>query len=128
MENRNPTTAVTNLLKAEQATQLAICIAALYYQPIQLSWYWWPILFLLPDVSMVGYFINTRVGAICYNIAHHKAVAGLCIAFGFYLHVPVLLLTGLILYAHSSFDRVLGYGLKYPDSFQHTHLGMIGKK
>jgi uncharacterized protein YbjT (DUF2867 family) len=24
-------------------------------------------------------------------------------------------------------DRVLGYGLKYPDAFKHTHLGTIGK-
>lgn len=29
--------------------------------------------------------------------------------------------------AHSSLDRVLGYGLKYPDSFSHTHLGRIGR-
>jgi hypothetical protein len=38
-----------------------------------------------------------------------------------------LQLTGLILFGHSSMDRVLGYGMKYSDSFQHTHLGMIGK-
>jgi hypothetical protein len=24
-------------------------------------------------------------------------------------------------------DRILGYGLKYPDAFQHTHLGIIGQ-
>jgi hypothetical protein len=23
-------------------------------------------------------------------------------------------------------DRIFGYGLKYPDAFQHTHLGWIG--
>jgi hypothetical protein len=38
-----------------------------------------------------------------------------------------LQLAGLILFGHSSMDRVLGYGLKYSDSFQHTHLGMLGK-
>jgi hypothetical protein len=31
------------------------------------------------------------------------------------------------LFCHSSLDRVLGYGLKYPDAFQNTHLGRIGK-
>jgi hypothetical protein len=36
-------------------------------------------------------------------------------------------LAGLILFGHSSMDRILGYGLKYSDSFQHTHLGMIGR-
>ena len=28
---------------------------------------------------------------------------------------------------HSSFDRVLGYGLKHEDAFQNTHLGRIGR-
>ena len=31
------------------------------------------------------------------------------------------------LYGHSSFDRVLGYGLKHEDAFQNTHLGRIGR-
>lgn len=39
---------------------------------------------------------------------------------------PALQLAGLILLGHSSLDRVLGYGLKYADSFKHTHLGWIG--
>jgi hypothetical protein len=34
---------------------------------------------------------------------------------------------GLIFLAHSSFDRAAGYGLKYFDGFNHTHLGWIGK-
>ncbi|WP_022923235.1 DUF4260 family protein [Serinicoccus marinus] len=29
---------------------------------------------------------------------------------------------------HSAVDRLLGYGLKFTDSFAHTHLGEIGKK
>ena len=32
----------------------------------------------------------------------------------------------LLLLAHTSMDRVMGYGLKHTDSFQHTHLGRIG--
>ena len=31
------------------------------------------------------------------------------------------------LFGHSSFDRVMGYGLKHEDSFQNTHLGGIGR-
>jgi hypothetical protein len=30
--------------------------------------------------------------------------------------------------AHIGFDRVLGYGLKYPTSFGDTHLGRIGRR
>ena len=31
------------------------------------------------------------------------------------------------LFGHSSFDRIMGYGLKHEDAFQNTHLGKIGK-
>ena len=114
-------------LIAEQVAQLAICIAALYFQPIHIAWWLWLPLFLSPDVSMLGYMVNSRVGAWCYNIAHHKAVAAICIGIGFFFHFPVWLFIGILLWGHSSMDRMMGYGLKYPDSFQHTHLGAIGK-
>jgi len=29
---------------------------------------------------------------------------------------------------HVAVDRALGYGLKFNDDFQHTHLGWIGNK
>jgi hypothetical protein len=38
------------------------------------------------------------------------------------------LIAGIVLFGHSAFDRILGYGLKYPDSFNNTHLGRIGKE
>ena len=76
---------------------------------------------------MVGYFVNTKIGAGCYNLVHHKATAIACIAIGWKLSSPELQFIGLILYGHSSFDRMLGYGLKYRDSFKHTHLGLTGK-
>jgi len=116
------------LLRSEQLMQMIICFAALYYQPIHITWWLWLPVFLSPDVSMIGYLVNPKIGAILYNLAHHKGVAGICIAVGFFCQVPVSLFIGLVLWAHSSFDRVMGYGLKYSDSFQHTHLGMIGKK
>jgi hypothetical protein len=47
--------------------------------------------------------------------------------FGHLMINPALQFTGLILLGHSSLDRALGYGLKYPDAFQNTHLGIIGK-
>ncbi len=117
-----------NLLRSERAMQLALAIIALYCQPIHFAWWLWPFLFLSPDVSMVGYLVNSNLGAALYNIAHHKAIAGVLIIAGVVGHFPVLLFIGLLLWAHSSFDRIMGYGLKYPDSFEHTHLGFIGKK
>lgn len=117
-----------NLLKIEQLMQLALCIVAVSYQPIHIAWWLWLPLFLSPDVSMVGYLVNTRVGAVTYNVAHHKAVAGAFILAGFFAHIPVVLFIGILLWAHSSFDRVMDYGLKYADSFNNTHLGKTGKK
>jgi hypothetical protein len=35
---------------------------------------------------------------------------------------------GGMLFAHSSLDRVMGFGLKFTDSFNHTHLGVAGKQ
>ena len=36
--------------------------------------------------------------------------------------------TGACLAGHIALDRLQGYGLKYDNSFQHTHLGMLGKR
>ena len=46
---------------------------------------------------------------------------------GLLLNNEMVIKVGLIFMAHSCFDRVAGYGLKYLDDFDHTHLGWIGK-
>ena len=91
------------------------------------AWWWYLVLFFAPDLSMLGYLGGTRVGALVYNIVHHHAVSLGLYVLGFFLGNPVLQLAGVILLGHSNMDRLLGYGLKYPDSFQNTHLGVIGK-
>lgn len=91
------------------------------------AWWWFLVLILLPDIGMLGYLINTKIGAITYNVLHHKGLALLIYFFGMYFDIDMLKLTGVILFAHSSMDRLFGYGLKYPDSFKNTHLGEIGK-
>jgi hypothetical protein len=114
------------LISLEEVAMLALSI----YLFSRLSFAWWVYLALIltPDLSMIGYIINTKLGAWLYNFFHHKAVAILIYLAGSYLNDEVLQLIGLILFGHSSMDRMLGYGLKYPDSFQNTHLGLIGKK
>ena len=77
---------------------------------------------------MLGYVFNNRVGAFTYNLFHHRAVGLLVAAAGFLLHQEVMITVGILLFAHSSFDRMMGYGLKYNDSFNHTSLGWTGKK
>jgi len=74
---------------------------------------------------MMGYLINPKVGAITYNLFHHKALALAIYVFGVYLSNQMLTLSGVILFGHASMDRIFGYGLKYYDSFHNTHLGKL---
>lgn len=111
-----------------QLEELFLTLLAFFlFRSLNIAWWWFALLFLAPDLSMLGYLAGPRVGALTYNLVHHKAVAVTAYVVGAWLGSPVLQFVGLIILAHSSFDRVLGYGLKYADAFQHTHLGMIGR-
>jgi hypothetical protein len=91
------------------------------------AWWWFPVLLLTPDISMIGYAINNTAGAFLYNLFHHKAFAIALYFAGFFAGTSLLELAGIILFGHSSMDRMFGYGLKFKDSFKHTHLGWIGE-
>jgi hypothetical protein len=82
---------------------------------------------LLPDVSMIGYAVSPRVGALTYNAVHNWALGLGVLGIGWWLLSVPALLAGSILLAHVGMDRALGYGLKLPTSFQDTHLGRIGR-
>ncbi len=108
---------------------LAVFAAGLVgFLALGVPWYLFPLLLLVPDLSAVGYLGGPRLGAVVYNVAHDlftgAAIAGIGLATGI---VP-LTAAGAILVAHSGMDRVAGYGLKLPTSFQDTHLGRIGKR
>ena len=77
---------------------------------------------------MMGYLFNNRMGAFTYNLFHHRGLSLLIAAAGFLLHQELTITIGILLFAHSSMDRMLGYGLKYSDDFKHTSLGWLGKK
>ena len=113
------------LLKLEDLAELLLAI--FLFSKMNFAWWWFPALILLPDLSMLGYIVNAKVGAALYNFIHHKGVGILIVIVGFLASNEVLMLTGIILFGHSSMDRLFGYGLKYNDNFKHTHLGMIGK-
>lgn len=116
---------MNTLLKLENLGKLvAAYCATLYFGNAWWVFFAW---LLAPDLSMIGYVINPRVGAVFYNLAHHQGLALGILITGVYLAHPVLILSGCVLFGHSAMDRLFGYGLKYPDSFKHTHLGWIGK-
>jgi hypothetical protein len=115
------------IIKMEEAAMTAISIFLLTRYNLGLSAWVWVLLFFSPDISMLGYLAGSRVGALFYNLIHHRGIALLVVAIGLYLANEVLIATGILLFGHSSFDRMMGYGLKYDDNFKHTHLGWIGK-
>ncbi len=115
-----------NLLRIEEAAMLGLAIYLNSYLPFP-GWVFWA-LFLLPDIGMLGYLISTKVGAVTYNILHHKGIAIAWYLAGYFLIIHELTLIGVVLFAHASFDRIVGYGLKYPDNFHNTHLGWVGKE
>ena len=105
------------------------------------GWLWliWPFaLFLLFDASALGYLANNRIGAFFYNLVHNWAGPVILLVVGAFTYVltyaipstiaDVVVVVGLAWLFHVAVDRALGYGLKHPDHFQHTHLGWIGKR
>jgi len=113
------------LLKLEELAMFALSISLIARLPY--AWYWWLVWILAPDLSMIAYLGGNKIGAIGYNLVHHKGVAIAIYLVGFYTGHPVMEYAGLILFGHSCMDRGLGYGLKYFSGFGDTHLGKIGK-
>ncbi len=113
------------LLKLEE---LALFIFGIYlFSQLDYAWWWFIVLILTPDIGMLGYIVNNRTGALIYNLFHHRGIAVLIYLSGIYFAQDLLTLAGIILFSHASMDRIFGYGLKYPESFSQTHLGIIGK-
>lgn len=113
------------LLTLEEIAQFLLGI--FLFSRLDFAWWWFPALILVPDLSMVGYLVNPKIGAWLYNFFHHKLLAVIVFVLGYYIDNQVFVLAGTILFAHSAMDRIFGYGLKYEDAFSNTHLGKIGK-
>jgi hypothetical protein len=117
--------AVRIVLRLEGLVVLAAAVAA--YTQLGASWGAFAMLFLLPDLSFLGYLAGPRVGAIAYNAAHSYVGPVALLAFGFVGGMPAALAFGLIWCAHIGLDHALGYGLKYASEFGATHLGRVGR-
>jgi hypothetical protein len=98
------------------------------FSQLDYAWWWFLVLILAPDFAMIGYLFGNKSGAFFYNLFHHRGIAIGVYLLGIYFSNSLIQLTGIILFAHSSMDRIMGYGLKYETGFKFTHLGEIGKK
>jgi hypothetical protein len=114
------------LLRLEGACVLGAALLA--YARLGGSWTWFAVLFLLPDLSLLGYLAGPRRGAAAYNVGHSYLAPALLAAASVWLAAPVLLFGAAIWCGHIGFDRMLGYGLKYGSAFGDTHLGQVGRR
>ena len=110
-------------LRLEGAALLVAAVAAFAW--LEDSWGWFLILFFAPDLSFFGYLAGPRVGAVVYNAAHALVGPWLGGALALAAGRDDLLPFAAIWAAHIGFDRMLGYGLKYPSAFRDTHLGRL---
>jgi hypothetical protein len=116
------TGSVRTWLLLESVAMAALAIVA--YRHFGGSWPRFAALFLVPDLSMLGYLAGPRLGAVAYNVAH--AIVGPAVLAVLGVAAPALLPYACIWLAHVGIDRALGYGLKYPTAFGATHLGRMG--
>ena len=89
------------------------------------SWGKFAILFLVPDLFMLGYVFGRKIGARVYNVGHTYAAPFLFWLMACLLHRPSGLALALIWAAHIGFDHLLGHGLKYESELKKTHLNRV---
>ncbi len=101
-----------------------IALAILGYGLIGGSWPLFAALFFVPDLSIAAYAAGPRIGGLTYNAAHFfggPVIVGAWVLLGD--APPLAAPIALIWTAHIAFDRALGWGLKFEESFMHTDMG-----
>jgi len=114
------------ILRMEAA--VVVLAATIIYSQIGNGWILFVVLFLVPDLTMLGYLVNRRIGAAVYNAGHAYILPAALGGYGYLSGGHIAISVALIWIAHIGFDRVLGYGLKYTTAFHHTHLGLGSKQ
>ncbi|KAI9016092.1 hypothetical protein DFJ74DRAFT_679473 [Hyaloraphidium curvatum] len=124
------------ILRMEGLSELVLgtAVYAAYRPTSGRGWGFFLATVFLPDLFMAGYAKSTRIGAITYNFGHTTTVPVALLLAGLFAPPTVPLLhnnkvglvtAGIVWACHIAMDRFFGFGLKFPDAFAHTHLGMI---
>ncbi len=106
----------------EAAIWLAVGLVGFY--SFHGSWLLFAFCFLIPDLGLLGYFVNSRVGGLTYNLMHTEIGPLFFAGLGYFMGPPIFLHLALIWFCHINFDRMLAIGLKIKDQFDETHLGI----
>lgn len=113
------------LLKLEGFAVFLLALFIYWQQSCGWTLFWSTV--LLPDLALLGYLVNAKVGATAYNITHSKLLPSALAVVAIVMGNALFSALALIWFVHIVVDRVLGYGLKYPEGFKVTHLGTIGQ-
>jgi hypothetical protein len=110
------------LLRLEGLLELVVgCIA--YQRLYPHHWGIFALLFLAPDISLPGYLRSaSKASAAFYNLVHSYVLPLALGLISWELDSGLGGQLALIWLAHISFDRCLGFGLKFPESFRVTHI------
>lgn len=101
---------------------VAFLLLLFIYWQLDFSLWFFFILLLVPDITMVGYVMNPKMGAIIYNFGHSLIIPYLLFIVSFGTSNELLVMSAFIWTAHILMDRCFGFGLKYEHSFKNTHL------
>lgn len=104
---------------------VVLLAAAALYATQGYSWFLFALLFFAPDLFILGYLRGKEFGSMVYNLGHTYAVPSLLVGLSLLTGWAGLMPVAIIWLAHIGMDRAVGYGLKYPDSFQSTHLSRV---
>ena len=104
---------------------VAFLFVLMIYIKFDFSLWVFILLLFVPDVTMVGYLRNAQIGAVVYNLGHNLILPIMCTTFCLYVSNETGLMLAMIWLAHILMDRFLGYGLKYSQSFQETHMQRV---
>lgn len=114
-----------NLIKLENAF-VFITVVTVYFM-FGFSLWIFLIFLLVPDISMLGYLVNNKIGSVVYNIGHSYIIPIFMTLLYLAAGEILLLEIGLIWLAHISMDRTIGYGLKYTAGFNKTTIQKVWK-
>jgi len=100
-------------------------LSAILYARTGASWWLFAALWLVPDLSMLGYLGGPRWGSYCYNTVHSHVLPSALVAIALFAPYAAAMPFALLWFNHIGVDRLLGYGLKYPSGFGATHLAAL---
>lgn len=101
---------------------VAFIAIVIFYMHLDYSLLLFFLLLFSPDLTMIGYAWNQKIGSIVYNLGHNLVMPIVLISAALVQDMSALIMLALIWFAHIFLDRALGFGLKYRQGFKVTHL------